>query len=558
MIPDWSYAKGHSLEEFKDMKRRNGFKTAIGLVITMTCSLVVAAGNDSRPNILLIVADDLGYADLGVFGSDIRTPNIDALAAQGVLFTQFHTAPMCSPTRAMLLSGNNNHVAGVGRQHPMGLMKEHMPGYEGYLSDRVAALPAVLKAAGYHTYISGKWHLGTEKQNSPWAAGFERSFGLVEGAASHFDGRGFENAASIYREDGEVVDYPDGEYSSELYTDRLIGYIDANRQDGKPFFAFAAYTSPHWPLQVPEQELDRYAGVYDEGYDSLRERRFETLKEAKIIPATSALPPRWEQITPWGDLDEEQQRREARKMELYAAMVENLDGHVGRLIGYLQASDLYDNTLIVFMSDNGPAPSDFYHQEPYAEYVQAHYDNSYEKMGGPDSFVSYGPGWAEAGSAPFKRHKGFTSEGGITAPMIIAGRGVSRRQEINRSYLTVMDLAPTFIAMAGASYPDDGQVQAMRGKNMADFLQGSSDTVHVVDHLTVQFHRGRAYLRHGHWKITAQDMPFDESGFALYDLQTDPGETTDLSEQYPNKREELLSLWREQRQELGVVLPQDL
>ena len=540
------------------MARSYRFKTAFGLVMTMVCSLVWATGNDARPNILLIVADDLGYADLGVFGSDIRTPNIDALATQGVLFTQFHTAPMCSPTRAMLLSGNNNHVAGMGRQHPAGLMKEHMPGYEGHLSDRVAALPAVLKAAGYHTYIAGKWHLGTEKQNSPRAAGFERSFGVVEGAATHFDGRGFENAPSIYREDGEQVAYPDGEYSTELYTKRLMEYIEANRGDGRPFFAFAAYTSPHWPLQVPEQELNRYAGVYDEGYDALRERRFETLKGANIIPATSTLPPRWEKITPWGDLDSKQQKREARKMELYAAMVENLDDHVGHLIDFLKARDLYDNTLIVFMSDNGPAPSDFYHEEPYTNYVQAHYDNSYEKMGGPDSFVSYGPAWAEAGSAPFKRHKGFTSEGGITAPMIMAGRGVSRRNEINRNYLTVMDLAPTFIEIANAQYPRDGQVQAMRGKSMAAFLQGSTDAVHGEDHLTTQFHRGRAYLRLGDWKITHLEHPFDESGFALYNLQADPGETTDLTDTHPEKREELLSLWREQRKELGVVLPQDL
>jgi arylsulfatase A-like enzyme len=540
------------------MERSNGFRAAFGLVILMAFSLSMAAENDPRPNILLIVADDLGYADLGVFGSDIRTPNIDALATEGVLFTQFHTAPMCAPTRAMLLSGNNNHVAGVGRQHPAGLMKEHMPGYGGHLSNRVAALPAVLKAAGYHTYTAGKWHLGTEKQHSPRAAGFERSFGVVEGAATHFDGRGFENGPSIYREDGEQVDYPDGEYSTELYTDRLIGYIDANRGDGKPFFAFASYTSPHWPLQVPEQELHRYAGVYDEGYDALRERRFESLKGANIIPATSTLPPRWEQITPWDDLDKEQQKREARKMELYAAMVENLDDHVGRLLEFLKASDLYDNTLVVFMSDNGPAPSDFYNQQPYTDYVQAHYDNRYEQMGGPDSFVSYGAAWAEAGSAPFKRHKGFTSEGGITAPMIIAGSGVLRKNELNRNYLTVMDLAPTFIEVAGARYPQDGPVQTMRGKSMAAFLQGSMDTVHDKDHLTVVFHRNRAYLRQGRWKITQLDLPFDESGFALYDLHTDPGETTDLSDSYPEKREELLSLWREQRKELGIVLPQDL
>jgi len=534
------------------------FRMVLGAIFFIGFSFAAAADRDPRPNVLLIVADDLGYADLGVFGSDIRTPNIDSLASEGVIFSQFHTAPMCAPTRAMLLSGNNNHVAGMADQGPDGFMKESVPGYEGRLSDRVAPLPRVLKDVGYHTYITGKWHLGEEKESSPWAAGFERSFGVVEGAASHFDGRGFENAPSIYREDGELVDYPDGQYSTALYTDRLLEFIDANKDDGRPFFAFAAYTSPHWPLQVPTDELDRYAGVYDAGYDELRSQRFDALKSADIISATFSLPPRWEEITPWKELSPEQQRRESRKMELYAAMVENLDGHVGRLLTYLKKNDLYENTLVVFMSDNGAAPEDFYYHDYFKDYIQAHYDNRYENMGNPDSFVSYGPQWAEAGSAPFKLHKGYTSEGGIRAPMIAAGYGVGRGPEINHSYLTVMDLAPTFIELAGAKYPDDGSVRPMLGASVAPLLAGSSDRVHAEDYVTAQFFRGQAYLRQGQWKLTAQDKPFDESAFALYDLHADPGETTDLSEQFPEKRDQLLVLWRKHRTEMDIVLPQDL
>lgn len=528
------------------------------IAIAMSAHQVIASENDPQANILLIVADDLGYADLGIYGSDIRTPNIDALAAEGVLFTQFHTAPMCAPTRAMLLSGNNNHVAGMGRQSPEGFIKENVPGYEGHLSDRIAPLPVVLRAAGYHTYTAGKWHLGTEKENSPRSAGFEQSFSLVEGAATHFDGRGFENASSIYRANGELVDYPDGVYSTEFYTDRLIEFIDSNKDDGQPFFAFAAYTSPHWPLQVPEGELNRYAGVYDKGYDSLRVQRFRSLKAAHIIPAASTLPPRWEEITPWNELSAEQQKRESRKMELYAAMVENLDGHVGRLLDYLRENGMLENTLIVFMADNGAAAEDFYYHDYFKDYIQAHYDNRYENMGTPDSFVSYGPQWAEAGSAPFKRHKGYTSEGGIVAPMIIAGHGVGRKAEINRSYLTVMDLAPTFIAVADGKYPDDGSVQPMLGESMLALLDGSTGRVHADDYVTAQFLSGKAYLRQGRWKITALEEPFDEMGFALYDLQADPGETTDVSDQYQEKRKEMIELWRQQRKELDIILPQDL
>ena len=515
-------------------------------------------GHQGRPNILLIVADDMGYADLGIHGSSIRTPRIDGLARKGIIFSQFHTAPMCSPTRSMLLSGNNNHVAGVGRQHPRPALKGNMPAYEGHLSDRISPLPAILKAAGYHTYIVGKWHLGTEAENSPKAAGFERSWTLLDGAASHFDDRGFENGPNVYRADGEMTTYPAGAYSTEFYTDRLIGFIESNRGDGQPFFSFAAYTSPHWPLQVPGPELNRYEGVYDDGYDALREKNFLNLKNAGIIPVDSTLPPRWDKVVPWGDLTREQQRRESRKMELYAAMVENLDGHIGRLLDYLQAKGLLENTVVVFMSDNGAAANDFYNGEPYKDYIRAHYDNRYENMGGPDSFVSYGAPWAEAGSSPFKRHKTYTSEGGITAPMIIAGRGVSRRREVYRGMVTVMDLAPTFIGMANGHYPVDGSVQPMRGKSIEPILSGSSERVHDENEVFTLFHRNQAYVRQGHWKITQIDTPFDEAGFALYDLATDPGETTDLSVQFPDKHLELIKLWRQQRLELGIILPGDL
>jgi arylsulfatase len=513
---------------------------------------------DPRPNILLIVADDLGYADLGVFGSDIRTPNIDALARQGLRFSQFHTAPMCAPTRAMLLSGNNNHVAGMGEQQPSLPMKGVMPGYEGHLSDRVAPLPRVLQQAGYHTYMAGKWHLGTEAENSPKQAGFERSFGVVDGAASHFDGRGFENRPNIYRQDGELTEWPEGAYATELYTDRLIGYIEANRGDGRPFFAFAAYTSPHWPLQVPEDELDRYAGAYDAGYDALRETNFANLKDAGIVSPHASLPPRNEEITPWADLSEEQKRVEAREMELYAAMVENLDGHIGRLVAYLKVQDIYDSTLIVFMSDNGAAGEDFYNSGPFVDYIRERYDNSYENMGRPDSFVSYDDPWAEAGSAPFRMIKTYLTQGGIVAPMIMFGPGVAARSEIRRDYVTLMDIAPTFIEMAGAKYPDDGSVEPMRGTSLLPYLRGDAKSVHPQDEVTVLFHRNQALVRQGKWKLTAIETPFDERHFGLYDLEADPGETTDLSEAHPEKRAELIEIWRAERMALGIVLPQDL
>lgn len=513
---------------------------------------------DNPPNILLLVADDLGYADLGIYGGDIQTPNIDALAAQGMLFTQFHTAPYCAPTRAMLLSGNNNHVAGVARQGRIGLLDLPVSGYENSLSDRIVPFPRLLRDAGYHTYTVGKWHLGLEAETSPHAAGFSRAFNLLDGAGTHFDALGFFEGGSTYRLDEDLVEYPLGRYSTDLYTDRLIEFIDANKDDGNPFFAFAAYTSPHWPLQVPDEYLDLYAGNYDDGYDALRERRFHSLQEAGIIPLSSELPPRNDAITPWEDLTPDEQRRESRKMELYAAMVDNLDDHVGRLLEYLKANDLYENTIIVFMSDNGAAAEDFYNRGTYKEYLRANFDNSYEKMGTAESFVSYGAQWAEAGSAPFQRHKGYTREGGIVAPMIIAGPGVAAHGAIDSTYLTVMDLAPTFLDVAGVQYPDDGSVRAMLGKSITGFLAGEADVVHDEDYVVTLYHGGRAYLRQGNWKISNLEPPFDEDDFELFDLSTDPGESRNLADEEPEKLAELIELWDQERRSLGIILPQDL
>ena len=513
---------------------------------------------DDRPNILLIVADDLGYADLGAFGSDIRTPNIDALAGEGMLFTQFHTAPTCAPTRVMLLSGSNNHVAGMGRQSPAEPLFPEVPGYEGHLSDRVAPFPRLLREAGYNTYIAGKWHQEVTPAYNTQSAGFDRSFINSHGGGNQFSSLGYAEGVPIYREDDVVVDYPDGRYATDLYTERLIEFIESGRGDGKPFFAYAAYTSPHWPLQVPDEELDRYRGHYDEGYDVLRERRFESLKEAGIIPLSSNLPPRNDAIIPWDELDAETQRHEARKMEIYAAMVENLDGHVGRLIEYLKSNDMYDDTLIVFMSDNGAAGEDFFNSGGYVSYLQENFDNSYENMGTATSWVSYGAPWAEAGSAPFSRLKSTTREGGLVAPMIIAGSGVAVHGAINTSYLTVMDLAPTFLELGGGEYPTDGSVSPMLGESMGGVLSGEATFVHDDDYVTVLFHWNHAALRQGKWKLVNSVLPFSASNFELFDMEADPGETTNLAEVEPEKYESLLALWRTKRRELGIILPGDL
>jgi arylsulfatase len=534
------------------------FFVTIVTFLSVFCFSASIAQAPEKPNILLIIADDLGYADLGVFGGNINTPNIDSLATQGTIFTQFHTAPLCAPTRAMLLTGNNNHVAGMALQGANPFMRINVPGYENHLSDRVAPMPRLLQEAGYHTYLTGKWHLGNTAEHSPLAAGFEKSFSLLHGAGSHFSSIGMREGGSVYWRNEEIADFPVGAYSTEIFTDELIGFIDSNRNDGQPFFAQAAYTSPHWPLQVPDEYLDLYSGQFDQGYDQLRIERLESLKQAGIIPSDSTLPPRNPAITPWEELSSDAQRLESRKMELYASMVENLDDHVGRLIDYLKTNDLYENTLIVFMSDNGAAAEDFYYTGPFVEYISSNYDDSYGNAGRPGSWLSYGPQWAEAGSAPFARHKGYATEGGIVAPMIISGRGLEMNETHNSEYITVMDLAPTFLEIAGAHYPDDGSVEPMLGESMIPLLTGAADHVHDDDYVTTLSHDGYAYVRKGDWKLVNFERPFSEANFQLFDLAIDPGETTNLAREESGKYTELLNLWREQRIELGIVVPEDL
>jgi arylsulfatase A-like enzyme len=520
-----------------------------------------AEADAGPPNILLIIADDLAYADLGSYGGDVSTPNIDALAARGVRFTQFHTAPMCAPTRAMLLSGNDNHVAGMGMQGGAPPPLDAEPGYEGYLSDRVVPFPKLLQDVGYQTYSVGKWHLGTRPEHTPTAAGFDRSFQLLQGAGDHFSDIALSGRDSVsrYWDDGAYGSWPEGGYSTEVYTDRLLGFIRDGLPEARPFFAWVAYTSPHWPLQVPDEYLDRYRGRYDMGYDRLRELRFESLKRAGIVPRDRTLPPRREEITPWEQLSAEEQRIESRKMELYAAMVENLDHHVGRLLDALSDEGVLDNTLVVFLSDNGAAAEDFYRSGSYSDWLQRNYDNRYENMGTRTSYVSYGPQWAEAGSAPFRGHKGWAHEGGIVAPMIVAGPGVAGAGSIQQAYAGVSDLAPTLLEVAGAEYPGPfgtARTRPMSGSSLLPLLRGDADRVHAPSELLALSHAGQAYVRLNQWKLVSEDQFTGLETFALYDLDNDPGETTDLSGRFPDKRAELLDSLTAFRARVGVVTPE--
>lgn len=514
------------------------------------------AEKENPPNILLLVADDLGYADLGCYGGDIETPNLDRIATQGVRFSRFHTSPLCAPTRAMLLSGNDNHIAGMGLQ---GETHEEF-GYEGHLTDRIVTIPQVLRGAGYHTYMAGKWHLGLEPENNPHRKGFDRSFVLLRGAGNHYDDQGLfkETPISLYTENGSPASWPRGSYSTDLYTTKLIQYIEENREDKRPFFALATFTSPHWPLQVDKRFWKKYKNRYDSGYEDLRTKRMKSLKRAGMIPQDALMPAWHPRVKPWDSLSSMEQRREARKMELYAGMVDNLDYNIGRLIDYLKDIGEYENTLIVFMSDNGAAAEDFYHHSSYGPFIREHFNEDFERMGDADSFISYGPQWAEAGSAPFSYFKGYATEGGMIAPMIMSGAGVRRTNEIHHGFLTLVDLAPTFYEIAGTKYPDrflGRRTYPLKGNSLVPYLKGSTGRVHDENYVFALEHGNMAMLRKGDWKLTNIQRPLDASNFKLFNISVDLGEQNDLKEQEPEIYAELVAEWEAYAKQAKVQVP---
>ncbi|WP_297795734.1 arylsulfatase [uncultured Eudoraea sp.] len=511
---------------------------------------------DTRPNILLLVADDLGYADLGCYGGDIATPNIDGLASSGIRFSRFHTAPMCAPTRAMLLTGNDNHIAGIGRQ----ALSTQVFGYEGYLTKRVATIPQLLRDDGYHTYMAGKWHLGNGKEFNPHQKGFENSFVLLEGVGNHYNKQGLFKGIPIshYTENGDPAEWPEGKYSTDLYTDKLISFIDRHKEDKRPFFAYAAYTSPHWPLQVDEVYWKKYRGKYDKGYDKLKEERLESLKKAGMIPENAVLPPTHPSVRPWESLSDKEKKRESRKMELYAGMVDNLDVNIGRLVDYLKDIGAYENTLIIFMSDNGAAGEDYYNNPDIKPYINPYFNNDYETMGEANSLISYGPQWAEAGSSPFRYYKEYATNGGIIASMIISGPGVEQQNVISNNFLTVMDIAPTLYDLAEINYPRElngNSLFPMKGQSFLPFIHGETKTIHNKSYVFVLEHSGNTMLRKGAWKITNFSDPFSLSEFELYNLDEDLGEMYDLKSTYPDKYQELYQEWTNFASEIKVQLP---
>ena len=528
------------------------------LMSALACSQGSAAVED-RPNFLIILADDLGYSDLGVLGSEIRTPNIDALAAEGVIFTNYYVSPSCSPTRAMLLSGTDAHPAGLGTM--AGDADENQKGhagYEGYLSDRVVAVSNLLRDAGYHTYMAGKWHLGVTPELSPERRGFEKSFVTVAGGASHFGDAAplMDGYPAVYRENGADVSIPEDFYSSDFYTDKLIEYLE-DGSDGRPFFVYAAYTAPHWPLHAPDDYIDRYRGLYDDGYDALRAKRLQNLIDGHVVPDVP-VPDRADWVPAWDSLDEEQKKIEARRMEIYAAMVESMDDNIGRLIDYLKRTGQYENTVVIFSSDNGAEGNNIGTMSNNEDWIPTRFDNSYENMGRKGSYVWTGPGWAQAQSAPFRLFKAHTTEGGVRTPAIVSYRDFEHEGRRTDTFASVKDIAPTLLELAGVDHPrvyDGREVAPMEGKSMVSFLSGETDTIHGDDAVMGWELFGRRAMLKGNWKLVWLWEPYGVERWELFDLSEDPSESQNLAEEEPEKLQELIAAWEDYVRANDVILP---
>lgn len=509
----------------------------------------------SRPNILLIVADDLGYQDLGIFGGDISTPNIDALFNSGVMLTNFYVASSCQPTRAMLLSGMDHHLAGVGSQ---GRVVEGSMSYQNRLTENVASIAERMSALDYHTSMIGKWHLGSEEGQTPADRGFERSFVVLEAGAFHFGLVGYSSRDGVhYESDGEpVTSLPEDFYSTIAYTDHMIGFIEEASAADRPFFGYMAYTAPHWPIQALDEDMAKVRGRYDAGYDVMRERRFERMKTLGLIPADAAAPRLTANYTPWNELSPERQATDIAAMEAYAAMVERLDAEIGRLKARLEALGELDNTLILFMSDNGSDATA--NDGPFLADYRAQFNNSVENIGRGDSYPLIGTGWAEAGAASDFLSKSSLAQGGIHSPVAVSAPGLGLAPGRSDALMAALDIAPTFVELAGGSNVtnfDGREVLPMTGRSFAALLRGEIQAVRGENE-TLAFESGgqRAVFR-GDWKALWIRPPNGTGAWQLFDLAKDPGETTDVAAEYPDVMMELAAAYDQHAADVGVIPP---
>ncbi|MFC1713166.1 arylsulfatase [Candidatus Poribacteria bacterium] len=490
---------------------------------------------NGRPNIVLIMVDDMGYSDIGCYGGDIKTPNLDHLAENGVRYTHFYNTARCCPARASLMTGLYPHQAGMGWMTSANLGTD---GYAGDLNDRCRTIAECLKPAGYSTYMSGKWHLTRDKYFKPdspkhsWPCqrGFDRYFGTLAGGGSYF-------TPGTLTVDNTQIKPPEGFYYTYAISDHASRFIDEHQGDN-PFFLYTAYTAPHWPLHAKPEDIAEYRGKFREGWDAIRRRKFERMKEMGILEQHWGLSERDPDVPAWDELSPAKQDEFDLRMAIYAAQVSSMDQGVGRIVQALEKNGILDNTLILFLSDNGGC-----HEEIH----RAGSDPA--TFGTNDSFESYGRPWANVSNTPFREFKSWVHEGGIATPLIAHWpSGFDRRGEMDAQPGHITDIMPTCLEVAGADYPPpdgDQEIHSLVGRSLAPSFEGKE----IQRDCIFWEHEGNRALRVGKWKIVAKGV---EGDWEIYDMEKDRSELKNLAEAHPERVKEMAEQWHEIAQRTDV------
>jgi len=507
------------------------------------------------PNVVLILADDLGFSDTQPYGGEINTPSINALASQGVSFTNYHTAASCAPTRSMILTGVDSHMNGVPNiPEAIPAQQKKQDNYQGVLSHNVVTVASLLYDAGYHTYMAGKWHLGKTPELLPFSRGFEQTLAMADTGSDNWQPKPY---LPIYKkanwtENGQEAVMPEDFYSSELLIDKTIEFIDENANDGKPFFAYVPFLAVHLPVQAPKEFTQRYMQMYNGGWSELRKQRQIRAKKLGIVPQDSDMIT-MDTSAQWDSFSEDEKRYHAKRMAVYAGMVEAMDYNIGRLVAYLKRSGQYDNTVFIVTSDNGSEASGNDNPESaiakFALGLQG-YENDYETLGEKGSFNSIGPSFASAAAAPLSHYKFYAGEGGMRVPLIISGPTIASNKNsesfnYNKTFTYVTDIAPTILDITGVRPAGDRyggkEVKPIIGKTMLPVLQGKETTVHAPHEAIGYEIGGNKALFKGDYKIMYNMGPVGDDEWHLFNIVTDPGETLDLKQTMPERFDSMMA-----------------
>ncbi|MGB4292802.1 MAG: arylsulfatase [Bacteroidales bacterium] len=518
---------------------------------------ISAQKSEAKPNIILILADDMGYSDIGCFGSEIKTPNLDRLALHGLRMTQFYNASRSCPTRASLLTGLYQHQAGIGDI----VSNLGYPSYQGYLNDKCVTIAEVLKMNGYRTLMSGKWHVGAQPEVHPLKRGFDRYFGLIDGAGSYFKPIAYRPNMKPVRWmlDGKDFFPPDtGFYMTDAIGDYALSFIK-ERDKNEPFFLYMAFTAPHWPLHALPEDIEKYRGKYMMGWDKLREERYNRMLSMGIIDPSVKLSPRDVRVPMWDTLPEATKKMWDLRMAVYAAMIDRMDQNIGKVVSYLEKTGEIENTLIIFLSDNGGCHESTRNQAKFLK-VKG-------ETGTPDSFDAYEYPWANVSNTPFRMFKHWVHEGGIATPFIAYYPKLIKGGRIDSQTGHIIDIMPTIVELTGANYPDrtveleglenpekfkERDIIPMEGISLVPVFKGKK-----LKRKSPLFweHEGNRAVRYGDWKLVSlYDNSTRKSGmWELYNMKNDRSELNDLSEKCPRKKLEMIEMYENWAARIGVV-----